>query len=356
MTQSVDRGYFLLADLSGFTAFLADSELDHAQGILEQVLETVVASLTPTLTLNEIEGDAVFVYGPASRVSRGELIAELVEVTYAAFRDQQRTMLRNATCPCRACQSIGELDLKFVTHFGDFAFGEVAGKRKPIGSSVNVAHRLLKNRIAESTGWRGYVLFSEAALNEMQLSPEGFRASEEEYEHLGMVRTYSGDLHRRYEEIVEQRRVALAADETHAEVVHDFDMPPAIVWDWLNDTDKRTSWMERSNWRPVSRANGRTGPRAKNHCATSKVIEEILDWRPFDYYTVRFVGAPLKLLSTISLEPLEPGTRVRWKMGIENRLPRAIRKWIGKAILTRQMRLPQGFDSMSQLMQHAHSQ
>lgn len=47
MTSSnIRQGYLLLADISGFTAFLADAELDHAQGNLEQVLETVVANLT----------------------------------------------------------------------------------------------------------------------------------------------------------------------------------------------------------------------------------------------------------------------------------------------------------------------
>lgn len=355
MTTQVHRGYFLLADLSGFTAFLADAELDHAQGILEQVLETVVANLTPTMTLGEIEGDAVFVYARASRASRGELIAELAEATYAAFRDQQQTMLRNATCPCHACQSIGELDLKFVTHYGDFVLQDVAGMSKPMGSSVNVAHRLLKNRIAESTGWRGYALYSETALEQMQLTPNGLHASEEEYEHLGQVRTYSSNLHQRYEEVVERRRVALTADEAHAEVVHDFDMPPAIVWDWLNDTAKRTSWMQRANWLPLTRGKGRTGPQVKNHCTSYNVIEEILDWRPFDYYTVRFVGGPIRLLATISLEPRHPGTRVRWKAKLENRVPRWIGTMMGKAILHRRMRLPEGFDTMSQLMEHADS-
>ena len=152
MSQNLDRGYLLLADISGFTAFLADSELDHAQAILGQVLETLVSNLTPTMTLSEVEGDAVYVYGLESRISRGELVAELVEATYAAFRDLQRNMLRNATCPCRACRSIGELDLKFITHFGEFAFREVAGQVAPIGSSVNLAHRLLKNGVAEATG------------------------------------------------------------------------------------------------------------------------------------------------------------------------------------------------------------
>ena len=355
MTQKVDRAYFLLADLSGFTAFLADSELDHAQGILEQVLDTVVANLTPTMTLSEVEGDAIFVYGLASRLSRGELIAELVEVTYVAFRDLQRTMLRNATCPCRACESIGDLDLKFVTHFGEFALQEVAGHSKLIGSAVNVAHRLLKNRISEDTGWHGYALYSAAALDQMDFSTEGFHRSEEAHEHIGTVEAYASDLHQRYREIVEGRRIALTEDEADAELVRDFDMPPAVVWDWLNDPPKRSSWMPRSHWLPLSRARGRTGTRATNHCTSYKVIEEILDWRPFDYYTVRFVGGPLRVLATISLEPRAPGTRVRWKVRLENRVPRWVGALVGRAILYRRMRLPEGFDHMSKMMKDAFS-
>ena len=355
MSKDVHRGYLLLADISGFTAYLADSELDHAQAILEQILETLVSNLTPTMLLSEVEGDAVFVYGIQSRITRGELVAELVEATYAAFRDLQRNMLRNATCPCRACRSIGQLDLKFVTHFGEFAHREVAGKTAPIGSSVNVAHRLLKNRISESTGWHGYVMFSEAALSQMHLSPALLYASEEEYDHLGKIRTYSSDLHRRYDEILEQRRVALSGEEVHAEFVYDFDMPRPVVWDWLNDTSKRTRWMQRSSWQPEVRMNGRTEPGAKNHCSSFEVMEHVLDWRPFDYYTVRLVGGPLSVLATISLDPIPSGTRVTWKMGIENPLPQWIRKILGKALITKRMRLPQGFHSMSRMMKDAYS-
>ena len=353
MSQNLDRGYLLLADISGFTAFLADSELDHAQAILGQVLETLVSNLTPTMTLSEVEGDAVYVYGLESRISRGELVAELIEATYAAFRDLQRNMLRNATCPCRACRSIGELDLKFITHFGEFAFREVAGQVAPIGSSVNLAHRLLKNGVAEATGWRGYALYSESALEQMQLASTGFYDSQEDYEHLGTVHTFSEDLHRRYDEILKTRRVVLTDEETHAQLVYDFDMPPAVVWDWLNDTVKRTRWMQRSNWMPEVRVDGRTGRGARNHCSGFDVMEQILDWRPFDYYTVRFVGGPLKVLATVSLEPRQSGTRVCWKMSVENRLPMVVRRLLGKALIKQRMRLPQGFDSMSQMMRHA---
>ena len=141
--SSIQKGYLLLADISGFMAFLEGTELDHAQGLLENVMRTIIGQLTPALKLAEVEGDAVFVYDLEDGVSRGELIFDLVDATYAAFRDWRRTMSRNATCPCRACQSIDNLDLKFVSHFSEFVLQPIAGRTKPLGSSVNLAHRLL---------------------------------------------------------------------------------------------------------------------------------------------------------------------------------------------------------------------
>jgi hypothetical protein len=46
---------------------------------------------------------------------------------------------------------------------------------------------------------------------------------------------------------------------------------------------------------------------------------------------------------------------VRWQMGVENRMPRAIRKVLGRALINKRMRLRQGFDSMSEMMRVAYS-
>ena len=150
------------------------------------------------MTLAEVEGDAVFVYAPASRLSRGELLLEVVEETYAAFRNRQRTMVHNATCPCRACQSVDNLDLKFIAHYGSFVLQDVAGSTKPVGSCVNLAHRLLKNGVGEATGWNGYVLFTEECLERMDVEPERAHRGLEAYEHLGEVQTCALDLDAAY--------------------------------------------------------------------------------------------------------------------------------------------------------------
>ncbi len=350
MTQPIEDGYLLIADISGFTSFIADTELDHAQAIIQQVLGGLLANLTPTMNFCEVEGDAVFVYGSAKRLSRGELIAELIESTYASFRDQQRTMIRNATCPCDACRAIGRLDLKFVVHYGEFVLQDIAGKTGPVGSSVNLVHALLKNRVGEQTGWRGYALYTAEALAQMSLPSDGMHRDPVHHEHLGTFVTFSMDLNARYETLCETRRIFIDEEDAHLEVVRDLDVARPVVWDWLNDTDKRTRWTMQMPWAAVTRPGGRTGPNASNHCATFNAIEYILDWRPFDYYTVRITRRGLDVLATVCLEEIERGTRIRWRMKVELPLPRWLLEKIAGFVESRQLQLQRKFDEMERLI------
>ena len=48
--------------------------------------------------------------------------------TYAGFRRRRELVTAHTTCRCNACSRIGTLDLKFVTHFGGFAWQELAGR------------------------------------------------------------------------------------------------------------------------------------------------------------------------------------------------------------------------------------
>lgn len=62
--MSTPRGYFVLADISGYTSYLAGVELDHARDVLTELLELIVQHFKPILIIQELEGDAVFAYGP----------------------------------------------------------------------------------------------------------------------------------------------------------------------------------------------------------------------------------------------------------------------------------------------------
>ena len=84
---------------------------------------------------------------------------------------------------------------------GDFIIRQVAGVQHLLGTDVNLIHRLSKNHVSESTGWRGYALFTGQGLERMQSGKESFIQQNESYEHLGEVETYVRDMHVRYEEM-----------------------------------------------------------------------------------------------------------------------------------------------------------
>jgi len=192
------KGYLVLADISGYTFFLAKTELEHANIALSHLLEAIIEKMGSVLTISKLEGDAVFAYVEESKLPNGESLLALIDQTYLAFRDQAETLHRETTCSCKACQEIPTLDLKFMVHHGDFMVQQVAGIKDLLGSDVNLVHRLLKNGVTESTGWRGYVLFTLQGLEHIQADKESFIQQSESYEHLGKVETYVMDLHARY--------------------------------------------------------------------------------------------------------------------------------------------------------------
>ena len=102
MDDSTQRGYLLIADISGYTSFVAGTELEHSKDILSELLELMIRHLTGLMTLSKLEGDAVFVIAPDAKIPRGETVLELIESTYTAFRDRQESIRLRTTCDCSA--------------------------------------------------------------------------------------------------------------------------------------------------------------------------------------------------------------------------------------------------------------
>lgn len=326
MAAKTQQGYLVIGDISGFTSYLAGTELEHAHEILGDLLESIIHSFKTLLTISKLEGDAVFAYTPIACVERGELLAELLDATYVAFRDRVEAAHRRTTCECNACRNIPTLDLKFFVHTGDYILQTVAGNLEVVGSDVNLVHRLMKNHVAEATGWRAYALFTQAALQKMAFQPGDGHAQAENYEHLGDVDTLSLNLHPRYAEIIAKRHIAIAPEDSHLTWARDYPVTPAVAWEWLNAPEKVSSWTVNRHMQAGFRPNGRLGVGAKNHCVHGKnttMIETILDWRPFEHFTVAQIskGLPMDFYATTTLEPIEGGTRVQVLNQIKFRFP-----------------------------------
>ena len=198
MERKTQTGYLVLADISGYTSFVAQTEIEHADIALSYLLETIVEQLGGLLTISKLEGDAVFAYVEESKLLNGQSLLQMIDNTYLAFRDKAEDLYSHATCDCKACRAIPTLDLKFMVHHGSFLIQQVAGIKDLLGTDVNLIHRLLKNQVSESTGWRGYALFTHQGLEHMRTDKAAFVQQTESYEHLGVVETYVIDMHARY--------------------------------------------------------------------------------------------------------------------------------------------------------------
>ncbi|HAV78579.1 MAG TPA: hypothetical protein DCX53_14620, partial [Anaerolineae bacterium] len=282
---SVQRGYPLLADISGFVEFLSESETDHAHQIIKELLEFLIKKISPIFTVAQIDGDAIFAYAPQDRVTRGETLFELLESTYTAYKDQLLQVTRVRTCGCNACRNSVNLDLKFAIHFGEYIPSEFQKQFDLIGiAPLFIRKREWKETVKVATDWQGYALFTQDCLTQLGLHPDDLHAIEIPG---GSIQTFGLNLESRYESTLENRHVVVSDDDALQSFSVDFPTSPALLWGWINDPDKRTQWYI-LKWTARSRTKGRTGPGAINHCnhgLAGDALETILDWRPIEYYT-----------------------------------------------------------------------
>ena len=100
MSTNTRHGYLVIADISGYTSFVAKTELEHSQEILSELLELLVSRFQLTMTISKLEGDAVFVYAPEEIFVRSETLLEFVESTYVAFPSRIFGLTGFPTDPC----------------------------------------------------------------------------------------------------------------------------------------------------------------------------------------------------------------------------------------------------------------
>ncbi len=92
----------------------------------------------------------------------------------------------------------------------------------------------------------------------------------------------------------------------------------------------------------TGRSNGRTGPGAVFVCAHGKNVfaQPIVDWQPFQQYTFETPGLFPKttMLCTISLMPIDSGTRVSMRLGrTRGTKPLAVLTDLGMRVVARFM-------------------
>ena len=174
MAATPETGFLVLADLTGYTAYLSGSEIEHAPAIAGDLLETIVGRLEPPFRLAKFEGDAAFLFVEDGRAD-GSLLLDAIEAAYLAFRRRLRSIDQATTCDCNSCRLAPRLDLKVFVHHGAFVWSRIAGRDELAGSDVIVAHRLLKGAGAAEARANGFALFTAAAVDALGLDADALQ-------------------------------------------------------------------------------------------------------------------------------------------------------------------------------------
>lgn len=170
---SAAERYLLLADISGYTGFMSGVELAHgvdfsagipaAYGVLNGLLDTVIAGIAPDFGVVKLEGDAVFASAPASLDGQGDRVLEQLAAMYRAFVDARTRAIPTSDHKCTACPAVAFLDLKVVLHRGHVVRQTFGSGSDLLGPAVTIAHRLLKNTVRDRIGARPYLFLTDAA-------------------------------------------------------------------------------------------------------------------------------------------------------------------------------------------------
>jgi len=147
-----NRGLLFIPDISGFTRFVTEMEIEHSRLIIQELLEILIDSNQLGLEVSEVEGDAILFYKFGTPPSTDEIYHQIEKMFYAFHRHLNAYEYRRF-CQCKACVSAVKLSLKVVTHYGEFTGYSVKTFQKLIGKDVIVAHQLLKNNIEEHEYW-----------------------------------------------------------------------------------------------------------------------------------------------------------------------------------------------------------
>lgn len=175
----------LIPDISGFTEFVTNTELSHSSFAISMLINKIIDAVEDEYEISEIEGDAVLMFKRGSAPSQTEIQDTCLKI-FNAFHFQRKWMQQHTVSPCKACNEISHLTLKFVAHHGSVGEIKAGGFTKLSGIDLIVAHRLLKNSVPSNE----YLLLTEKLLQHSCESVEAgmeWSNASENYPSIGKV-------------------------------------------------------------------------------------------------------------------------------------------------------------------------
>ncbi len=313
-------GYMLVADISGYTAFLTQSELGHANPILRELLSSLVSEVGDPLHFWRMDGDAVLAYTTDHEFPSGEAFLTICEGLYNTFAAHRQNIIANTTCTCRACSNVQALDLKILAHHGEFELMEIGSSTDISGPDVILVHRMAKTDVKEVTGIGSYAMFTSAALAQMNVPLEAIVEYQMEFEHFGTVTAGVYDLAVAWERQRSRRdRVFLAEEDGVYTERRFFSVSSPVLWQAVTDPAFKLRWMQMVDVQAMPDGI-RLGTGTRYHCKheLADFVYTVTDWEPHTYFStvMRVPGSEdLTHRETYELLSTPDGTELRYTMG-----------------------------------------
>jgi uncharacterized protein YndB with AHSA1/START domain len=121
----------------------------------------------------------------------------------------------------------------------------------------------------------------------------------------------------------EERRASVVVAEDEADFSYSAEIAatPARVWEAMTDPQAQMRWRVAIDRFDSESPGGRRGTGTVNHCVHGKDVirQEIVDWKPSEYYSYDERNPGGDAVWTVQLDPLasgtgQPRTRLTWRM------------------------------------------
>ena len=247
------QGTFILADISGYTRFVASVAIEHSNEITAHLLNAMLKANSGRWKVANIEGDCVFFY----REGREDPPALLREARnlYETFCDEIIDISARAACPCGACTTVNQLGLKFIVHAGEFEVQQIGDRQEIIGADVVAAHCLLKNTVPLPQ----YVLLTRAYADDVSALELPAAEGSDEYDVIGPMEYTYLDLEPVRQDVEARNSFFLSPDEVPAAATIDIDAPPDLVWEAMVNRDKQLEYFGVKDIEVIASPHGEVG-------------------------------------------------------------------------------------------------
>ena len=247
------QGTFILADISGWSRFVASVAIEHSNEITAHLLNAMLTANSGRWKVANIEGDCIFFYREGGE-DPPALLREARKL-YETFCDEIIDISARAACPCGACTTVNQLGLKFIVHAGEFEVQQIGDRSELMGADVIAAHCLLKNTVALPE----YVLLTRAYADDVSALELPAAKGSDEYDVIGPIEYTYLDLKPVRQDIEARNCFFLSADQAPAAVTIDIDAPPELVWEAMVSRDKQLEYFGVSEIQVILSPHGEVG-------------------------------------------------------------------------------------------------